>query len=187
MKFYIETERLILREIRDCDLNGMFELDANPRVHKYLGNTPITSIEQAKTYIDNLKTQYIDRGIGRFAVIEKASGAFIGWSGLKFNTGEKERLGDKVDFYDIGYRLIERYWNKGYAKESAIAALHFGFNDLKLETIVGTAETENIASNKILKKIGLQYTETFAYKNVMLHWYTLKKEDYAKKMSGMWS
>ena len=44
MDFYIETERLILRDLRDCDLNGMFELDSNPEVHKYLGNKPIKTI-----------------------------------------------------------------------------------------------------------------------------------------------
>lgn len=183
MKYYLETERLILREVSDDDLESIFELDSNPEVHKYLGNKPITKKEQAQTYIDSIKSQYIERGIGRFAVIEKSSGEFIGWSGLKFNTGEKESFGNKKDFYDIGYRLIERFWGKGYAYESALAILDFGFKELKLETIVGTAETENIASNKILKKIGLQYTETFPYENIMLHWYELKKQDYAKTMS----
>jgi len=182
MKYHIETERLILRELRDSDLEGMFALDSNPEVHKYLGNKPITNKEQAQANIDNIKSQYIERGIGRFAVIEKSSGAFIGWSGLKFNTGEKERFGEKQDFYDVGYRLIESFWGKGYALESAIASLDFGFNELKLKTIVGTAETENIASNKILEKIGLQYEETFPYEDIMLHWYTLKNKDYAKKM-----
>ncbi len=185
MKFHIETERLVLREIRDGDLEGMYELDSNPKVHKYLGNKPITTKEQAASYIKSIKSQYIERGIGRFAIIEKATGTFVGWSGIKFNTGEKESIGDKKDFYDIGYRLIENFWRKGYARESAEAALAFAFNELKLETIVGTAETENKASNKILKKIGLQYSETFAYKDVMLHWYTLNNKDYAKKMSGM--
>lgn len=183
MKYHIETERLLLRELRDCDLEGMFELDSNPKVHRYLGNKPITKIEQAQANIDNIKSQYIERGIGRFAVIEKASGAFIGWSGIKFNTGEKERFGEKMDFYDVGYRFIERFWGKGYASESAIAVLDYGFKELKLQTIVGTADAENIASNKILKSIGLQYKETFPFEDVMLHWYVLKNEDYAKKMS----
>ena len=178
MNFHIETERLILRDVRDCDLEGMFELDSNPEVHKYLGNKPVKSRDQSQVYIDSIKSQYIERGIGRFAIIEKASGDFMGWTGLKFNTGDNETLGEKRDFYDIGYRLIQRYWNKGYASESAIAALDFGFKNLNIETIVGAAETENIASNKILQKIGLKHIEVFPYEDIMLNWYALKQKDY---------
>ena len=183
MNFYIETERLLLRDVRDCDLEGMFELDSNPEVHKYLGNKPIHSKTDAQGYIDSIKSQYIERGIGRFAVIEKSTRDFIGWSGLKFNTGEKETLVEKHDFYDIGYRIIPRYWNKGYASESAITILHYGFKNLNIETIVGASEIENIASNKVLQKIGLHYVETFPYEDVMINWYALKQKDYEKTMS----
>ena len=183
MTFKIETERLLLRDIRLEDLDGMFALDSNPNVHKYLGNKPIKTIAEAEKNIHKILQQYKTLGIGRFAVIEKASNQFIGWSGLKFNTGEKESLGDKRDFYDVGYRLIERFWNKGYARESAIASLNFGFQELKLDVIVGAAETGNIASNKILKKIGLHYKEQFPFENEMINWYELKKEEYAKTMS----
>ncbi|RKE98976.1 GNAT family N-acetyltransferase [Ichthyenterobacterium magnum] len=183
MKIHIETERLILREITNEDLDPMFELDSNPKVHEYLGKKPITTKAQAKTYINSIITQYKERGIGRFAVIEKSTGNFVGWSGLKFNTGDKETIGNKRDFYDIGYRLMPKYWGKGYASESAKVILDYGFKTLNLKTIVGAAETKNIASNKILEKIGLQFTETFFCDSVMVNWYELKKEDYAETMS----
>lgn len=183
MKSIIETDRLILRAVTDEDLDGMFELDSNSEVHKYLGNKTIDSISQAQLYIDSLKSQYIERGIGRFAAIEKSTGDFIGWSGLKFNTGDQETIGDKRDFYDIGYRLIPRYWNNGYAVESAIALLNYGFKDLEINTIVGAAQIENIASNKVLQKIGLKHIEVFPYEDVMINWYALKQKDYEKTMS----
>jgi len=183
MKFLIETDRLILRAVNNGDLEGMFELDSDPKVHKYLGNKPISSRKQAQFYIDSIKSQYIERGIGRFAAIEKSTGDFIGWSGLKFNTGDQETLGNKRDFYDIGYRLIPRYWNKGFAVESSIALLNYGFKDLNIKTIVGAAQIENIASNKVLQKIGLKYVEAFSYEDVMINWYVLKQKDYEKTMS----
>ena len=183
MTFNIETERLLLRDIRLEDLEGMFALDSNPNVHEYLGKKPIKTKAEAKQNIEKILHQYKTLGIGRLAVIEKASNQFIGWSGLKFNTGDKESLGNKRDFYDVGYRLIERFWNKGYAGESAIASLDYGFKTLNLDVIVGAAETGNIASNKILKKIGLHYKEQFPYENKMINWYELKKEEYAKRMS----
>lgn len=183
MTFHIETERLILRELRPTDLQGMFELDSDPEVHKYLGNKPVKTIDESQKMIENIINQYKERGIGRFAVIEKASGNFAGWSGIKFNTGDKETLGEKRDFHDIGYRFIPKYWGKGYASETSFATLHFGFTKLNLETIVGVAETENIASNKVLQKIGLQFKEVFPHEDVKLNWYELKNKNYGKEMS----
>ena len=90
MKFYLETERLILREIQENDIESMFELDSNSQVHQYLGNNPITTKDQAIKNISFIREQYKERGIGRFAAIEKQSGKFIGWSGLKLNQGERQ-------------------------------------------------------------------------------------------------
>jgi ribosomal-protein-alanine N-acetyltransferase len=183
MQFYIETERLILRDILESDVDGIFELDSDPIVHKYLGKNPIKTKQKAAEIIEFIHSQYKNLGIGRFAAIEKKSGDFIGWSGLKLNTGEKEALNGKTEFYDVGYRLIPRYWGKGYATESALAALDYGFNKMNLDTIVGAAEADNIASNKVLQKIGLKFTNEFTYDNTPCFWYELKNSDYAKTMS----
>lgn len=178
MKIYLETERLILREILPTDVDGMYELDANPIVHQYLGKTPIKTKLEAANIIQFIREQYKERGIGRFAVIEKSSGNFIGWSGLKLNLDKKEELNGIRNFYDIGYRIIPRFWGHGYATESSLAVLDYGFNTLDINTIFGAAEIENIASNKILKKIGLQFINEFYFENVKVNWYELKKEDY---------
>ncbi|MCL7762101.1 GNAT family N-acetyltransferase [Polaribacter sp. Z014] len=180
MKFHLETERLLLRELRATDLEGMFELDSNPSVHKYLGNKPINTREEAQRRIQFVKEQYIENGIGRFAAIEKSSGNFIGWSGLKLNKGEKESLNGFQDFIDIGYRFIPKYWRKGYGLESAIACLEYGFNTLNLDIIYGAAETGNIGSNKILQSIGLQFVNEFEEHNEQVNWYELKKVNYGK-------
>ncbi len=183
MKIFIETDRLILREMVPTDVDGMFELDSDPLVHKYLGNNPVTSKEQVMKYINFIREQYEKRGIGRFAAIEKASGDFIGWSGIKLNTGEKETLNGNDHFYDIGYRFIPRYWGKGYATESSIATLKYGFEELGIETMCGAAEVENIASNKVLQKIGLKFINEFTYDDIKCYWYELNREDYGKTMS----
>ena len=165
------------------DAKGMFELDSNPIVHKYLGNKPVKTKQQAVDVIQFIRKQYKERGIGRWAAIEKSSGDFIGWSGLKLNLDKKEELNGRRNFYDIGYRFIPRFWGKGYATESALAILDYGFNDLNIKTIFGAAEIDNIASNKILQKIGLQFINKFRFEDGIANWYELKKEDYEQTMS----
>lgn len=179
MKFYIETERLAIRAFQESDLDAMFQLDSNPEVHRYLGNKPVKSKADALEKIKHVMEQYEKFGIGRFTCIEKSSGDIIGWSGLKFNTGEKEELNGFRDFIDIGYRFIPEYWRKGYGYESAVACLDFGFNTMNYDIIYGAADINNIGSNKILKKIGLHFVNEFLYENERINWYELKKEDYA--------
>lgn len=181
MKIYLETERLILREMLPDDAKGMFELDSNPKVHKYLGSKPIKTIEESQKMIDNVRNQYINQGIGRWATIEKATDDFIGWSGLKLNF--EKTINNHINFYDIGYRFMPRYWGKGYATESAIATLDYAFKTMKIETVVGMAEVENIASKKVLQKIGLQYVEDFLFEDLKVSWYELNKSNYGKTMS----
>lgn len=181
MKVQIETERLLLREIRETDVDGIFELDSNPEVHKYLGGRPIKTKDEALRIIQFIQKQYKEHGIGRFACIEKSSGDFIGWSGLKFNTGEKEELNGHRNFIDIGYRFIPRYWRKGYGYESAVACLDFGFNEMNYKKIYGCALKDNIGSNKILSKIGLKFVNEFTFENDKAIWYELTKEEYLSK------
>ena len=183
MSVFLETKRLILRGIERSDLEGIFELDSNPIVHKYLGNKPIKTKSEAEKSIQFIQKQYKARGVGRLVAFEKASGEFIGWSGLKLNTGRVEELNGKQDFYDIGYRLIPKFWGKGYATESSIEILRYGFDKLNIESIIGAAEVENRASNIVLQKIGLQFKNKFTYENTLCNWYELNIEDYAKKMS----
>ena len=171
MKIFAETERLILREIVQTDLEAMFDLDSDPEVHKYLGNKPVKNIEESQKYIDSLQQQYIERGIGRWAVIHKETQEFMGWSGLRLNT--EEPMNGFTNYYDVGYRLMKRFWGKGYATESGKAAIHYAFDTMKLKAVYGITEMENKASHNALLKIGLHYVEDFYYKkeDLTLRWY----------------
>ena len=175
MRFNIETERLILRDMRSSDLEGMFELDSNPEVHKYLGNKPVKTKKASQKIIENVLKQYEERGIGRWVAIEKFTGDFIGWSGLRLNT--EYNMNGFTKYYDVGYRLIPRYWGKGYATESGKAAVDYAFNVLKLQEIYATTEIGNAASHNALLKIGLHYVEDFYFEQekMNLRWYKMNR------------
>ncbi len=175
MKLHIETENLILREIRIEDTGNLYRLDSNPIVHKYLGKKPISCMGKARRYIDYIIIQYEKYGIGRWAAIEKSSGDFIGWTGLKMNF--ENEMNGHTNFYDIGYRFMPEYWGKGYATESSIAARDYFFKHFPNKKLCGMAELDHGASCRILEKIGLERKEDFMYEpeEVKLAWFELEK------------
>lgn len=179
MKFYIETDRLILRDFLESDVEGMYELDSNPEVHRYLGNNPIKEINQIPPIIQFVRQQYEENGIGRWAVIEKKTNGFIGWSGLKL---VKETRNQQSNYYDVGYRLIQKYWGQGYATESAQASLNYGFGKMNLETICAAAQAENIASNKVLQKCGLKLINQYFENEVLENWYQITQAQWLNRI-----
>ncbi len=148
----LETPRLILREMTILDAENAYLLNADPEVIQYTGDEAFESIKQARVFLSNY-THYEQYGFGRWAVINKADFSYLGFCGLKYTP--------ELDEYDIGYRLIKKYWGNGYATESAKACIDYGFNSLNMTTIVGRARYENKASIRVLEKIGLQYYGDF--------------------------
>lgn len=175
MKIILETERLIIREILPSDIDVMLELHSDPEVHIYLGNKTITSKEKMMEAINSLGQQYIDFGVGRWAMIDKKTTEFIGWTGLEFVTKE---INKHQNFYDLGYRLLKRFWGQGFATESAFASIDYAFNKLNLTEVYAMADIENEGSNKILKKVELQFIETFDLEGVEHNWYKMERSDY---------
>ncbi len=158
MKINIETPRLLLREMRLEDAAGMFELDSNPNVLKYIYHPPQTHISESVKVIEYVLEQYEAFGIGRWAMILKETGEFVGWTGLKMMT---KSMNGHVNYLDLGYRLCERFWGQGYATESAIASRDYAFDVLKAEKICGITALENLGSQRILKKVGMTQLENF--------------------------
>ncbi|QZK90364.1 GNAT family N-acetyltransferase [Flavobacterium sp. CHNK8] len=171
MDLILETDRLLLREMKLSDAEALFEMDRNPNVHQYLWNKPVKDISEVHATIESVQLQYINNNIGRFVMVLKENQELIGWAGLKFNT---EIVNNKIHFYDIGYRLDEKFWGKGYASEASFAWLDYGFKTMKIPVMEAAAHTDNIASNRILQKIGLQITETYLEDGVSWNWYELK-------------
>jgi len=174
MKIHIETSRFLLRDIEQDDVLGIFELDSDAGVHQYLGNHPIKSLEEAQEIINYIQGQYKQYGIGRWAIIEKETNEFIGWTGLKFET----EVRDDMDYYDLGYRLKKKFWGQGIASETAFLSLEYGFQNMDLPIIYAGAHIDNIGSNKILQKVGMQLLEVFEYDGMSHNWYRLKKEEW---------
>jgi ribosomal-protein-alanine N-acetyltransferase len=150
----LETARLRLREMVEADVHDVYLLNSSPNVMRYLGaERPLSSLDEALTLLrERIFPQYQRYGVGRWAVILKDNGLFIGWCGLKYQPAANE--------YDLGYRFIQNYWGKGYATEAARGVLEYCRQHLIGKRIVGKALLENVGSIRVLEKIGMQFERT---------------------------
>lgn len=146
----LETPRIYLREMTPEDAENAYWLNLDPEVLQYTGDDPFESVEEAREFLEKYES-YRTYGFGRWAMILKETGEYLGWCGLKYTP--------ELDEFDIGYRLLKKFWGKGYATEAAEACLELGFNHFGMQTIVGRAMPENGASVRVLEKIGLTFFE----------------------------
>ena len=172
-EIFVQTDRLLLGEVLPTDNESIFELDSDRDVHQYLGDPIIHTIEDSQEIIANIRHHYKNNGIGRWAVIEKATNQFMGWCGLQLET---KTVNHHTNFYDLGYRLIKRYWGFGFATESAKAVLTYGFDKLCISEVFADADINNVASKKVLKKVGLRHIETFDDEGYAVAWFTIKRQ-----------
>jgi len=149
MVAFFETNRLLLRQFTEDDASLLYELNLDPEVIRYT-HDPIADVEHAKQVLNEVMLpQYSLYDHGRWAVHLRSNLEFMGWCGLKYLSETNE--------VDLGYRLMKKFWGKGYATEAALACIEYGFNTLNLPVIIGRALPGNLASIKVLEKCGMKY------------------------------
>jgi RimJ/RimL family protein N-acetyltransferase len=147
LSHWLETERLMLRRFMPDDRDWLCDLYSDEDVTRYLGGT------QPPARVDEmLRARILDYygahpGLGIWMTVERESGARVGFHLLNNIQGES--------IIQVGFVLLKPAWGKGYGTEMAGAVLRHGFTTLRLPRIAGMASLGNIASQRILEKIGL--------------------------------
>jgi [ribosomal protein S5]-alanine N-acetyltransferase len=154
----IETDRLILRPLAPADLGPMHEVYGDREVMRYIGSGGAHSetVDDSERRLQRLIDHQEARGFSLWAVTDRESGTLMGDAGLIL-------LGHRGPDIELAYRLAKPYWGKGYATEAAAAWLSHGFDELGLERIVAVAHPENVASQRVLEKIGMRPAGTTSY------------------------
>lgn len=146
----LQTDRLLLRELVLSDAQRLYRLNQDPEVIRFTGDRAFTDEHHARKFLESYD-HYHQYGFGRWAVIEKESGEFLGWCGLKYDP--------EIGQTDLGFRFFKKHWNKGFATEAAQATLGYAFGPLERQTIVGRAMKANTASIRVLEKIGMKFEQ----------------------------
>ena len=145
----IETERLYSEILDNKHIEDIFKMESDPIVMQFYQRPKAEKLEDALITVNRYKTiAQNQKGQGAFAFYCKETKEFIGL-GLIVQLEMKD--------IEIGYRLPQHNWGKGYATEIAKSLLQYGFNKLNLPEIFGTTHPNNLASQSVLQKVGLTY------------------------------
>jgi len=166
----IETARLKLRRFTPNDLNDLCEIRADPDVMRYIGLGKPESIEQVQAALNKILTHWEQHGFGRWAGIDKESDKLIGWSGLSYL--------DNTEDVEIGYGIAKSHWGKGLTSEAAAAVIKWGFEDLGLDHIVAIAWPDNVASRRVMDRVGMKYVKVANYYHADVVYYAIRREEH---------
>jgi RimJ/RimL family protein N-acetyltransferase len=144
----IRTERLVMRGWRESDLAPWAAMNADPEVRRYLG--PLLTFEQASASVLSFQDDLDRYGFGFWALEVRASGEFIGFTGL--HTVDEDMPFSGVE---LGWRLARPAWGHGYATEAALAAAGYGFGVMGLPEIVAVTTAGNLRSQAVMRRVGM--------------------------------
>ncbi|MGW8557517.1 GNAT family N-acetyltransferase [Streptomyces tubercidicus] len=144
----LRTERLLLREWRESDLGPWAAMNADPEVRAHFPE--VLTPERSAASVARFQADLAHRGWGWWALEVRATGEFIGMTGL-----------DPVDAampftgVEAGWRLTRSSWGHGYATEAGEAALTFGFSTLGLPEILAVTTATNLPSQAVMRRLGM--------------------------------
>jgi RimJ/RimL family protein N-acetyltransferase len=146
----LRTERLILRTWQPGDRESFAELNADPVVMEHFP-APLTHA-QSDRFADRIEDWWRVNGWGLWAVQIAEDQSFAGFVGLN----RAEFAAPFNPAVEVGWRLAQQHWGRGYATEAARAALGYGFQELDLLEIVSFTSTTNTRSQRVMAKLGMQ-------------------------------
>ncbi|MEL6165568.1 MAG: GNAT family N-acetyltransferase [Cyanobacteria bacterium J06641_2] len=168
----LKTQRLILREFRESDLDDYAQMSADAEVMRYIGTGKILSREESWRSMAAIMGHWHFRGYGLWAVEEQKSGEMIGrigcwkpegWIGL-----------------EIGWCLRKAFWGNGFATEAGLASMDFAFNKLEQSHVISLIHPDNLASIKVAEKLGEKFEKEIEILGKKALVYRINREEWVK-------
>lgn len=147
----------------------------DPEVMRHITGGVPWSDEMIRSFVDRQVELYRRRGFCRWKLTEKASGELVGFCGVG-------TWRDSSDL-EIGWWLACRCWGRGLATEAAKTSLHDVFERVELGRVISIARAENVASTRIMEKIGLAFEREFEAEGVHLVQYAVDRAQHAAQLA----
>jgi len=149
----LETERLILRPLTLADADTAYKWTGDPEVAEYVSWLPHYSIDDVIEWLKEIEWKSdwnsipSENYIWGFVLME--TGELFGSGGLIWE--------DDWQLYQVGYNIMKPHWNRGYTTEAMKAILRFAALNLGIKKVAGGHAKENLASAKVIEKLGFVY------------------------------
>lgn len=153
MKKVLETERLYLREMTKADYADLCDILQDAQTMYAYEHA--FSDREAAAWLDKQFERYRNDGFGLWAVIDKASGAFLGQCGITWQNLDGEQVPE------IGYLFKRKYWHNGYATEAAIGCKQYAFDVLGFDKVYSVIRDNNDASQRVARRNGMRPVKMF--------------------------
>jgi ribosomal-protein-alanine N-acetyltransferase len=147
----IRTPSLTLRPLQPADADALYQIYKTEGVLQYFPNPVPPPLEKVERFIAGQGTHWEKHGYGNWGVLLEGKDEIIGWAGLQYLPELEET--------EVGFLLDRPFWGRGYATESALASLRFGFERFNLDHIIALVHPENLASQRVVEKCGLTYVD----------------------------
>ena len=158
----LRTERLVLREWRDEDLEPFAALNADSEVMRFMPK--LLSRDECATLMQRIRDHFHEHGFGLWAVEVRDVTPFVGFVGLSIPRFEMPF----TPCVEIGWRLAREAWGQGFAIEAARAAVAFGFHELGLQEIVSFTVPENVRSRRVMERLGMTHDPAGDFEHPLL-------------------
>jgi len=145
----IETERLILRPWNEDDVPEFLRVTNTPAVMEFLGG--VHSPDSFRGAFERMRACQAENGFCFWIVERKSDSTLLGFCGLK--PGNIATIAGEIE---IGWRLRQDAWGKGYAREAAQASLAWAWKNLSCPRVVAITATGNYRSWGLMERLGMQ-------------------------------
>jgi RimJ/RimL family protein N-acetyltransferase len=156
------TSRLIMRRWQERDKAPFASLNADARVMAHFPK-PL-SREESDYTVERIEARFEERGFGLWALEERSSGRFVGFTGLSMPSFAAQF----TPCVEVGWRLAYEFWGQGYALEAARRSLTFAFDELRLQEVVSMTAANNIRSRRVMERLSMTHdpSDDFDHPNI---------------------
>lgn len=147
----LQTPHLLLRPLVPADAEVLHHIYQSEGVLQYFPDPAPPPLERVQRFIAGQHAHWEKYGYGNWGILPEGEPKIIGWVGLQYLPELEET--------EVGFLLDRPFWGRGYATESALASLRFGFEHFDLDHIIALVHPANLASRRVIEKCGMAYVD----------------------------
>jgi RimJ/RimL family protein N-acetyltransferase len=164
----IGTSRIKLRAFRATESDDLHKILLNPNVLRYFPPANPPSLAKVQKLVESQQKHWQEYGFGWWTLALQGTDQLIGWCGLNFLP--------ETDEVELKYLLAEEFWGRGIATEASRVSLDYALSSTDLNQIIGLVHPDNIASQRVLEKVGMSFLDRKEYFGMECFRYSVDRE-----------